>query len=342
MRTPVRGYAARHRFLGLNPAMIAAIAVVLAFGGLWVSGAIDPMRFFAPAREISHRGQIAIPVSAVGIPAFTKITRDHLWNGKAGVFSVIYLRPDQVTPELVRFQSKIIGRVMDHDKAANYAFTEADFLPVGTKPGIVAGIPAGKRAMRVPLDRIPGLVGLAAGDRFDVISALAINAGAGGLGAGGLYGRQLELQAQLTNWQRQATVRVIVQSGQIVQAVTTRLVPVSSSTMTSGLVTRTRPVQEVVIAVDPVEVSRLTEALVVGADLSCVPRSGRPEDDPDSVTPESDPWSPYGGTVRRPKSGEQREGVSGTAAPGTFGAGFTPVETISGNKREIVAAPVKR
>ncbi len=40
MRTPVRSYAARRRFLGLSPAMIVVIVVALAFGGLWLSASL--------------------------------------------------------------------------------------------------------------------------------------------------------------------------------------------------------------------------------------------------------------------------------------------------------------
>jgi hypothetical protein len=160
---------------------------------------------------------------------------------------------------------------------------------------------------------------------------------------GGMYGKQLDLQARLTNWQKQATVRVVVQSGDVVQAMTTRMVPVANNTLVSGLVVRTKPVQEVVIAVRPGEVAHLTEALAVGAEISCVPRSGRPDDPRDSITPESQPFSPYGGTVPRPGSTASTS-AGGSAEPvaNPFGAGFTPIETISGTKREIVAAPVKR
>ena len=42
--------------------------------------------------------------------------------------------------------SKIIGRVMAHEKPADFAFTEEDFLPFGTSPGIAGGTPPGKRA----------------------------------------------------------------------------------------------------------------------------------------------------------------------------------------------------
>jgi Flp pilus assembly protein CpaB len=341
LRTPVRGYSARRKWLGLNPAAITAIVIVMAFAALWATKVIDPIGYFSGPREPSHRGMVAIPVSAMPIPAYTRITRDHLWDGKKGTFASTYIPAGLVTPEVIRNVNAIFGRVMDHDKPPNYAFTEADFLPLGTKPGLVAGIPAGKRAMRVPVEKIPGLVGLLPGDRFDLISTLPIDgSGGGAIAGGGLYGKQLELQARLTNWQKQATVRVIVQSGDVVQPMTTRQVPVANNSLTNGLIVRTKPVQEVVIAVSPYEVAHLTEALAVGAEISCVPRSGRPDDPRDSITPESSPWSPYGGTVQRPSSNE----AAGTAtgAPGLYGAGFTPIETIAGNKREIVATPVKK
>ena len=53
--------------------------------------------------------------------------------------------------------SDVIGRVLEHEKTPGYVFTEADFLPKGTREGIVAGIPAGKRAIRLSADRVDGL-----------------------------------------------------------------------------------------------------------------------------------------------------------------------------------------
>jgi Flp pilus assembly protein CpaB len=256
---------------------------------------------------------------------------------------------------MIRTTGAIIGRVMDHDKPAGYVFTEDDFLPKGTRAGLTAGIPAGKRAMRVPADKIPGLVGLVAGDRFDLVSTIPVDASnATSLAGGGLYGKQLELQARLSNWQKQATVRVVVQNGDVVQAMTTRQVPIANSTLTQGTIIRYKPVQEVVIAVGPSEVAKLSEALAVGADIECVPRSGRPDDPKNSFTPDSSPVSPFGGAVSL-RSAPPPEDSSGKSPPasvtgstpvspvgGVFGNGFTQIETISGNKREIIAAPVKR
>ena len=67
----------------------------------------------------------------------------------------------------------------------------------------------------------------------------------------------------------------------------------------------------------------LTEALAVGAELICVPRSGNADDPVDSETPETQPVSPFNSVL-----GE----VSG-------GGPLTLVETISGPKRKFEAVP---
>jgi hypothetical protein len=339
MKTPVRGYAARRRFLGLSPALLTAITVSAALVGLWLTGIVDPTRWFRGPRTPDRRGLIAIPVAAVSIPSFTKVTRDHLWNPTTGSFALLYLRPDQVSPDMFRSLNAIIGRVTNHDKPPNYVFTEADFEPIGTRAGLVGGIPAGKRAMRIPVEKIPGLVELQPGDRFDLVATAPIEAGgAGATMGGGIYAKQLDLQARLTNWQKQATVRVVVQSGDVVEPMRTRQVPIASNTMTNGLVVRTKPVQEVVIAVLPHEVARLTEALTLNEDVECVPRSGRPDDPRDSITPDSMPISPFGGRVASPSGGT----AGGLGAASGFSQGFTTIETINGTKRDMVGAPIKK
>jgi hypothetical protein len=241
---------------------------------------------------------------------------------------------------LTRF-GDIWGRVLDHDKQPGYVFTERDFLPRGTREGLVAGIPAGKRAIRVEADKVEGLFGLRPGDRFDLVATVAIDSTRAGaspaFSTGGVYGQQMALQARLSNWQKQATVRVVVQNGVLVEPLKTRQVPFFSNTLTQGGVTRMRPIQEVVIAVDPDEVARLTEAIAVEAKVSCVPRSGRPDDPQDSITPDLRPVSPFTGPGTAP--GPIRAADS-SQSPGPQGtAPFSMVETISGTKRELTAVP---
>ena len=302
-------------------------------------GVLDLSRFGFGTPAVSHAGLVAVPTSVAAIPAYTKITRDHLWDPRARSLNVTYIRPEQIGPDICRGIETILGRVLDHDKGAGYVFTENDFLPRGTRPGLVAGIPAGMRAMRVDAEQVHGLYGLKAGDRFDLVATLPIDAarGAQGLNVGGIYGQQLALQARITNWMKQATVQVLVQNGRVVEPLVTRQVPISARTLTQGPITRTKPVQEIVIAVGPDEVARLTEAIAVGAQISCVPRSGRPDDPDDSVTPDLRPWSPFqglGGPTASAPASSRHSNLAGSPS-------LTMIETLAGSKREIVAVPAR-
>lgn len=319
-----------------HPLAVTAAVAVPALVALWYFGLL---RIPGLGGKPSYAGMVAVPVSAQRIPRYTKITRDHFWDPQKMELAVVHMRPEQMPKEVITDLRKILGRVLDHDKAAGYAFTESDFLPPGTRPGLVAGIPAGKRAIRVDADKVNGIFGLQPGDRFDLVSAVPLEAGRPGqqpgfASLGGVYGRQLDMQARLSNWQKQATVRVIVQNGVVVEPMTTRQVPVFSRSLTQGAVTRTRPVQEIVIAVDPGEVAPLTEALAVEADLNCIPRSGRPDDPRHSMTPGLSPRSPFA----FPAAG----GDAGAAPAPRPSPALTMIETINGGRRDMVAAPVGR
>lgn len=309
--------------------VVAATAgLVVLFGLLVAVGVIDLAIFREPPP--STAGLIPVPTPATAIPAYTRIRRDHLWDPVNQRISVVYLPPRAVTKEMLRGITDIIGRVLEAEKAPGYVFTEDDFLPPGTREGLVAGIPAGMRAVRVSGDRVEGLAGLNTGDRFDLLATLPIadaqSGGSQSFGFSGPYGSQIALQAQLSNWTKQATVRVIVQNAIIVEPMLGRGVAVTQNSLADGPSTRIRNVQEAVIAVSPDEVAPLAEAIAVEARLTTVPRSGRPDDPVNSRTPDLRPFAPF-------------------AAPGSSldgsadGDDFTVVETISGQKRALAAVP---
>jgi len=295
--------------------MLAAVAVVT--GAVpWLSPAPPP-----PSTE----GLVAVPTVGRRVTAYTRLTRDHIWDTGKGALAVIYLPPNAVTPEMLTRVQDVVGRVLSHDKQPGYVFTEADFLPRGSREGLVGGIPPGKRAMRIPAERVQGLHGLQLGDRFDLVATLPIDAGRNGaspsMGFSGPYGQQMALEARLSNWQKQATVRVLVQNGLIVQPMGPRVEDQVQNSLTQGASVRTRAIQEAVIAVAPEEVAHLTEAMVVQALITAVPRSGQPEEE--SVdTPELEPSSPF-------------STVGGPAEDGAF----RTVETIMGRTREMAAVP---
>lgn len=306
-----------------RPVMLATIVVsaMAAIVLLAALGIIDLSRL--RSSEPSTVGLIAVPTSAVQIPAHTRIRRDHLWDRANGRISVVYLPPRAVTREMLRNITEIIGRVLDSEKEPGYVFTAADFLPPGTREGLVAGIPAGKRAIRVSADRVDGLYGLNAGDRFDIVATMPIDAADGGrsLNFSGPYSEEIALETQLSNWEKQATVRVIVQNAVIVEPMVARGMA-AATTSAQAAAARARAVQEAVIAVNPNEVALLTEAMAVDARLSSIPRSGRPDDPVNSTTPDLRPFSPF-------------------AAPGggNRGNAFSTVETIMGPKRAVTAVP---
>ena len=78
---------------------------------------------------------VQIPMCARPIPAYTKITRDYLFDPKTGQWASVYLPPKEVPKGVILDVSKILGRVMAREKPAGYAFKEEDFLPEGTRPG---------------------------------------------------------------------------------------------------------------------------------------------------------------------------------------------------------------
>jgi len=333
VRAPVSRRALPFQFP--SAPLVAGVTVLLLATGLgaaWYTGALR-IPLFRETPERSTAGLVPVPSLPRPVPAYTRLTRDHFWDPAAARLSVIYLPPGAVTKDVLVNLGDILGRVLDHDKAAGFVFTGADFLPKGTREGIVAGIPAGKRAVRVPAEKVEGLYGLRIGDRFDLVATLPLDTsrngaqGAQPFNFGGVYGPQLSLQARMSNWQKQATVRVIAQNAVVVEPLITRQIPVYANTLTQGGITRMRPVQEIVVAVDPDEVASLTEAMAVDAKIATVPRSGRPDDPPDSRTPGLRPVSPFTGPA--------------TGAPATDGAGepFSVVETIMGPKRELSAVP---
>lgn len=301
--------------------VVAAVLMILAIAV--VTGAVP--WFSPPPLPPSTEGLVPMPTVARRVMAYARVTRDDIWDTRNGRLAVVYLPPESVTPEMLTRVQDVVGRVLSHDKQPGYVFTEADFLPKGSRDGLVGGIPPGQRAMRIPAERVQGLHGLHLGDRFDLVATLPIDAGRNGaspsMGFSGPYGQQMALEARLSNWQKQATVRVLVQNGLIVQPMGPRVEEQVQNSLGQGASVRTRAIQEAVIAVAPEEVARLTEAMVVQALITAVPRSGQPEEDIVD-TPELQPSSPF----------------STLGWPADDGS-FRTVETIMGRTREMAAVP---
>lgn len=279
-------------------------------------------------------GKVRVIVSGRDIPAYQKVGRDDIWNNAKGTLAYSDLDEKLVESSGVIVDVReILGRVLAKPKTPGYAFSEKDFMPEGTRPGVAAGVPAGKRALRISVENVQGIVGLQAGDRFDMVGAFPLDdsANQGSIPFSGVFADQMNRRAKM-NAYRRARVQVLVQNGVVVSPLETRLVPTSSASLTQGKTTRTLPVQEMVIALEPDEVAPFMEALSVEADITCLARSGRPDDPAESLTPSSEPTPPLWGA-----SGTHSAAVSSGGADG-FGP-MTVIEVIDEEGRELVPVP---
>ena len=235
----------------------------------------DPFGFYRPAQALPAaqpdgrqapvmppaEGMVRVLMAARPIPAYSRVSRDDLFDPARRVFAYVDLEEEFVEEnEVLRGTSAIVGRVLKRNKRSGFVFTEDDFLPKGTRPGLVGGIPAGMRAMRIDVGVVEGIIGLQTGDRFDIVAASKPEAKAEradtapvGLELTGLYSKQARSTGTSSSASAAARpgsrVEVVVSNGVVIYPLDTRLVPTSSNGLMTGQVTGTRPVQEMVIAV---------------------------------------------------------------------------------------------
>ncbi len=205
------------------------------------------------------------------------VTKDFLINPKTGAWELVWTPPNLVPKGAILDLAKIRGRVMAREKPAYLCFTESDFLPAGTKPGIVAGIPLGKRAMTLDAGKLKGVHELKAGDHVDLLASVAVDMPGAGHSNAGRSGPNFVATPDALLLPKRGFVRPLVEDGVVVTPVKIRNVPTTASSLTQGATTRTIPVQEIVLAVAPDEVRLLAEAIDLKYEITCVARSGRPE-----------------------------------------------------------------
>lgn len=309
---PVRAKAA-----GVPLKMVVGLGVILlsttavgAVGTLWAMGKIELPFLSRPVD--THPGMVAIIRSPHAIPAYTKLTLEHLLEA-TGKPSFHYLPPEQVKPGTILDVTQIIGRVLNHDKAAGYAFTEKDFYEKGTRAGLVGGIPPGKVMMTLDATKIEGLFNLQRGDHIDLRSTYQLEAPKGG--SGGKLTSGLQTMAQIASMNKRAQNRLLAEDAVLVTPVTIREKPTISHSVQSGTKVVKVPVQEIEIAVTRDEVDRINEAIVTEVKITAQARSGQPGEG--SVTT----------SAKRP------------ADPNDPMSNYVVLDLISGNKRESVVVP---
>ncbi|QDS89108.1 hypothetical protein EC9_33050 [Rosistilla ulvae] len=264
------------------PKSAIVIAVLIAgcsltYGIVRAAGWLD--RAAPLAQKPSREGMVPVPKALVDLRAFDVVRREDVYDLSRGEESYFWLPKEQVEshPEWFRRVDQIIGRVMARDKRADFVFSEKDFLPEGSRSGIVGGIASGKQGFFLSAEKIPGLRFLKSGDRFDLLASLPKKSeppsSEYGLLMGGIKargGKPIPLNG----------VRILAQNAEMIALTTRRIMTTQGGLQLDATDTRGRTVnnakdEQVAIAIDPAEAVPLTQALGDDLEIHMVTRSGQ-------------------------------------------------------------------
>ncbi|QDS91716.1 hypothetical protein FF011L_04490 [Roseimaritima multifibrata] len=287
-RTAVRG--------SYLPIILMAVTVIgmLGFSGMavaWTLGYFDAASKPNVA-AVDRTGQLAFPAIVRPMNAHEAVTKDDFIHPQTKQLNVVWL-PEATEKVVSRKMSDLIGRVLRRDKQAGMVLSEADFLEKGTRPGLVAGIPAGKFAMSIPAAEIAGLDQLRGGDRFDLLVSLPKRDDGGQIAnsePAALFGGIKPPSLRVGQLSRRHGVMHLVTDGMLVTLFSGKE---RSTSGPSGLTVApggskskksTPAIVYAELAVSPDEIGPLTEAISLGTKLTCVLRSGLPSDDVGDAT----------------------------------------------------------
>ena len=235
------------------------------------------------ATKPNYDGMVLVPMSVKAIPAYSYVKREDILDPQTRTLAFQPVPINSVRPEMLLDVSQIVGRVLRRDKSPGYVFTEKDFYPAGTQPGITAGIPPGKRSFVFEAEKIHGMASLRPGDKFDILATTPHDDKHTVKPTGSIRNNPLVVSTgtPAKSPLRKASVFLVVHNGVVLTPITTRQTTQQSAGLTTGVQTKMKPIQEITIAVDSTEVGPLSEALALDATLTCVARSGQPSSDPE-------------------------------------------------------------
>ncbi len=251
---PVRYSGPRRR--GRTATVVLLVAVVGAMGFLgyrqWARAETESRP--APPPE----GAVAVPVARVAIPAGCLVTGQHL--------DVIYRKPEVIAPELVASARDLVGRVLLVDKQPGQAFTKANLAPEGTRPGLAATIPPGRRALTIDITKVEGTTGyLSKGDVLDVLAVRSVSTRAS-------KGARHSAASQPVESEVIARGAIVIVPPQLRAGL--NAAPASGG-HSHGASAEPRRVEEITLAVDPAEAAAIAEA-VENATIRFLMHSARP------------------------------------------------------------------
>lgn len=262
------------------PKLLLACLIVAVIG-LCFYGASNSLGWFqsnvvsSPNRD----NKTKVPVTLRDMKAFSEVLRDDIYDLGLGEDSFQWVETAKVDPDWILDMSKIRNRVLACDKEKDYPFTESDFLPEGSRTGIIGGVAEGKQGFFLDVEKIPGLRFLRQGDRFDLIASVPKSSQDSTTEYGLLMGG---IKVRGNKPIPVNGIRQLVKGGEMIAITTNRLMTTQGGLElgpNEGSV-RSRSYQQnrferVAIAIDPEEAIPLTQALGDQLEIHMVAQSGQ-------------------------------------------------------------------
>ena len=159
--------------LGKKPEQVIPVAVPAP------APAPKPQPTTKPAEKVLGPNEVRLLVAARPISSYNAVRLEDI--SVNGNLKWVDVDRSKIRPGAVPFEGTLdkfaasLGRVAKRDIPPESPLFEADFFEKGTRAGVVAAIPAGKRAMIIDASRLPGVHNLRPGDRIDLVAAITVD-----------------------------------------------------------------------------------------------------------------------------------------------------------------------
>lgn len=231
-------------------------------------------------KEEDRTGKVAVVISVRAIEPYEALTKEQLIHPQTKDFVVKWIEEEKAKSAgfvLGKDIASYFGRVTRREKSPGYAFTEADFMPKGTRPGPTSAVEPGMAGIYLDPKDIEGLDGLEEarmGDRFDVFAFQKVDVKGTPADPRFVSPGANRANAEEKAWDTSA--RYLVRNGKV-------LLPLPEDLAK-------RKGKRLFVQVSAAELQPLNEAIALGAKLSISLRSGQPgAGDTDLPEPELPP-----------------------------------------------------
>ena len=156
--------------LAVDPDEIGPLTEAIALGTKMICVLHSGLPGGVVSDALSTEGLVPVITTAVPVNAFSALTDENLMDESTGRLHYYYFAADKISKEWISDPAQLYGRVVARPLRRGSFITESDLLPLGTRPGISAGLPAGMAGLSLSKANVQGFENLAVGDSFSILT----------------------------------------------------------------------------------------------------------------------------------------------------------------------------